>query len=164
MQNTQPNSDPSCALMKWPWSLNALEFTLQVQKDSSVKSRTRYRFWAQLCSKYILDGGDENGVKLLAQTQEVTEGQDDNLSGVSIQPISYLLQHRLSTQEAITKLNIIYMKSLGPVCAHQMHCVRPTPVEPLYLPRSFLIKWKSQTFFSPCIAQPIWCAYPGLVM
>lgn len=90
---------------------------------------TRYQFWAQLCSKYILDGGDENRVKLLAQTQEVTEGQDDNLSGVGVKPFSYLLQYRLTTQEAKsltrvpTKLKNIYIKSLGRGVV-KLFCVR----------------------------------------
>lgn len=43
-----------------------------------------YRFGAEFRGEYVSYGCDEQHVELLAQAQEVAEGEDDHLFGMSV--------------------------------------------------------------------------------
>lgn len=49
-----------------------------------------YRFWTEFGGEYVAYGCEQQHVELLAQAEEVAEGEDDHLFGMSIQPLSYL--------------------------------------------------------------------------
>lgn len=49
-----------------------------------------YRLEAEFGGEYFAYGCDQQHVELLAQAEEVAEGEDDHLFGMSIQPLSYL--------------------------------------------------------------------------
>lgn len=54
-----------------------------------------YRFGAELGGEYVAYGCEQQHVELLSQAEEVAEGQDDHLFGMSIQPVSHLQQNGL---------------------------------------------------------------------
>lgn len=64
--------------------------------------KRRYRFGAEFGGEYVAYGGDEVHVELLAQAQEVAEGQDDHLFGMSVQPLSHLQENRLPGETQVT--------------------------------------------------------------
>lgn len=49
-----------------------------------------YSFGTKFGGEYLAYGGEQQHVELLVQAQEVAEGEDDHLSGMSIQPLSDL--------------------------------------------------------------------------
>lgn len=49
-----------------------------------------YRFGTEFRGEYVAYGCEQQRVELLAQAEEVAEGEDDHLFGMSIQPLSYL--------------------------------------------------------------------------
>lgn len=60
-----------------------------------------YRLRAEFGGEDVVQGGEQQPVELRVQAQEVAEGEDDHLFGVSVHPLIYLCENSLSrTQKA----------------------------------------------------------------
>lgn len=55
-----------------------------------------YRLGTEFGAEYVAYGCDQQRVELLAQAEEMTEGQDNHLFGMTIQPLSYLHENALA--------------------------------------------------------------------
>lgn len=67
----------------------------QMFQASIMSLQRRYRFGTEFGAEDVAYGCDEQRVELLAQAEEVTEGEDDHLFGMSVQPLSYLRENAL---------------------------------------------------------------------
>lgn len=54
-----------------------------------------YRLGAEFGGEDVADGGEQLHVELRAQAQEVAEGEDDHLFGMSVHPLLYLCENSL---------------------------------------------------------------------
>lgn len=52
------------------------------------------------------DGANEQTVKFWTETQEVAEGQDENLCGMKVQPLTDLHQNGLSTDQTTDTVTV----------------------------------------------------------
>lgn len=57
--------------------------------------QNRYRFGTEFGAEDVAYGCDQQRVELLAQAKEMTEGEDNHLFGMSVQPLSYLHENAL---------------------------------------------------------------------
>lgn len=57
--------------------------------------QNRYRFGTEFGAEDVAYGCDQQRVELLAQAEEMTEGEDNHLFGMSVQPLSYLHENAL---------------------------------------------------------------------
>lgn len=67
----------------------------KIRRIRSFKHEEPYRLGTEFGGEYVAYGREQQHVELLAQAEEVAEGEDDHLFGVSVQPLSYLHQHGL---------------------------------------------------------------------
>lgn len=58
-------------------------------------SKDGYRFGTEFGAEDIAYGGGQQRVELRAQAEEVTEGEDKHLFGMSVQPLAYLHENAL---------------------------------------------------------------------
>lgn len=76
----------------WLWSVKQ---DSKIRRIRSFKHEEPYRLGTEFGGEYVAYGREQQHVELLAQAEEVAEGEDDHLFGVSVQPLSYLHQHGL---------------------------------------------------------------------
>lgn len=71
----------------------------QINKIQHSLTFLRYRFGTEFGAEYVAYGCDQQRVELLAQAEEMTEGEDNHLFGMTIQPLSYLHENALREGE-----------------------------------------------------------------
>lgn len=57
-------------------------------------------------------GCDQQCVELLAQAEEMTEGEDNHLLGMSIQPLSYLHENALQENTSFYSTGVVCVTTL----------------------------------------------------
>lgn len=75
-----------------------------------------YLFGTEFGGKHGTYGGEQHRVELLAQAEEVAEGEDDHLFGMGVQPLSDLRQHCLSETQVSSTLT--HQNELHPAHVH----------------------------------------------
>lgn len=62
---------------------------------NTEQNKWPYHFGTEFGGEYVAYSSEKQHVEFLVQAEEVAEGKDDHLFGMSIQPLSYLFQNGL---------------------------------------------------------------------
>ena len=79
--------------------MQSLPYTLSPYSKLEEKL---YRFGTECGGENVAYGCEQQHVELRVQAEEVAERQDDNLFGMSVQPLSYLHQNSLPRKTHIS--------------------------------------------------------------